>query len=176
MTDLFQLDPAATQLDPEAFVARGVVVIGDVHVAAEATLWFGVVARGDVAAIRVGARTNVQDNSVLHADAGFPCTLGEGVTVGHKCIVHGATIGDGALIGMGAIVMNGAVVGEQCLVGAGALITEGKTFPARHLILGSPAKAVRPLKDHELALVAYSAQHYVEAGKAYKAKGFDQRS
>ena len=121
MSETDHLDPARTQVDPEAFVARSADVVGDVHVAARASLWYGVVARGDVEAIRVGPESNVQDLTVLHADAGFPCTIGRGVTIGHRCIVHGATIEDHALVGMGAIVMNGAVVGAESLVGAGAL-------------------------------------------------------
>lgn len=162
-------DPAAVRVDDTAFVAPGVALVGDVEVGAEASLWFGVVARGDVAAIRVGPRSNVQDNSVLHADPGHPCQIGEGVTVGHRCIVHGCTVEDGALIGMGSVVMNGAVIGAHSLVGAGALVTEGKVFPPRSLILGSPAKRVRELTDEEVAALALSAERYVVNGQTYRA-------
>lgn len=170
----YRLAPHYTQLHPDAFVARGAVVVGDVHLGAEASVWFGAVVRGDTEAIRIGARSNVQDGSVVHVDDGFPVTVHEGVTIGHNCIVHGCEIHDGALIGMGSVVMNGVVVGAQCLVGAGALLTSGKVFPPRMLILGSPARAVRPLTDVELADIAASAAHYVEAGRAFRVAGLHQ--
>ena len=174
MSEPDRLDPSMTQIAPEAFVARGATVVGDVHVAADASLWYGVVARGDVASIRVGAGSNIQDLSVLHADEGFPCTIGEGVTVGHRCIVHGATVEDHALIGMGAIVMNGAVIGAESLVGAGALVTEGTVVPPRSLVLGAPAKVRRTLTDEEVAGLHESAAHYVRNGKRHAEKGLGQ--
>lgn len=175
MPDADVLDPRNTVLDPSAFVARGAVVLGDVHVGPLASVWFGVVVRGDMAPIRIGARTNVQDNSVLHVDAGFPCTLGEGVTVGHACIVHGCTVGAGSLVGMGSILMNGVELGEDCLVGAGSLVTEGKIFPPRSLILGRPAKWVRTLSEDDLAQLRRGTEHYVQAGQAYLKAELDLR-
>lgn len=174
MPETDHLDPALTAIDPGAFVAQGAVVLGDVHLGAASSLWYGVVARGDVAPIRVGPETNVQDLSVLHADEGFPCSIGRGVTIGHRCIVHGATIEDHALIGMGAIVMNGAVIGSESLVGAGALVTEGTVVPPRSLVLGSPAKVRRELTDAEVAGLHESAARYVQNGKRHAARGHGQ--
>ncbi|TVQ93124.1 MAG: gamma carbonic anhydrase family protein [Deltaproteobacteria bacterium] len=170
------LDPKHTVIDPEAFVAKGAVVIGDVHVGALASVWFGVVVRGDMAPIRIGARTNVQDNSVLHVDAGFPCTLHEGVTIGHGCIVHGCTVGAGSLVGMGSILMNGVVIGEDCLVAAGSLLPEGKTYAARSLIMGRPGRVVRTLTDADIGQLRRGTEHYVAAGQAYVAAGLDVRT
>lgn len=171
MSETDHLDPSMTQIDPAAFVARGATVVGDVHVGPDASLWYGVVARGDVAPIRVGPESNVQDLSVLHADAGFPCTIGRGVTVGHRCIVHGASVGDHALIGMGAIVMNGAVIGAESLVAAGALVTEGTVIPPRSLVIGAPAKVRRGLTDEEVAGLHESAAHYVRNGRRHTERG-----
>jgi carbonic anhydrase/acetyltransferase-like protein (isoleucine patch superfamily) len=174
--DLSRLDPDRTRIDPLAFVARGAVVLGDVEVGAYASIWFGVVVRGDMAPIRVGARTNLQDGTVVHVDDGCPCTLGEGVTVGHACIIHGCTVGAGSLVGMGSIVMNNVELGEDCLVGAGSLLTEGKVFPPRSLILGRPAKVIRTLGDDDIAQLRHGTEHYVASGIAYRERGFDLRS
>lgn len=173
--DPSRLDPALTRIHEQAFVARGAVVIGEVDVGADASLWYGVILRGDGAPIRVGARANVQDGSVLHVDEGCPCILEEGVTVGHACIVHGCTIGKGSLVGMGSIVMNDVRVGEDCLIGAGSLLTEGKVFPPRSLILGRPAKVVRQLTDADVEKLRHATEHYVQAGRAYRQAGQDQR-
>lgn len=150
-----------------AFVASNAIVIGRVHVAAEASVWFGCVLRGDNAPIRIGPRTNVQDLSAIHTDEGMPCTLGEGVTVGHRAVLHGATIEDSALIGIGAIVLNGATVGEEALVGAGAVVPEGKSIPPRHLALGVPARVVRELTAEEIRGLHASAAHYVSRAQAF---------
>ena len=152
-----------------AFIASGAVVLGDVRIAEAASVWFNAVARGDCATITIGARTNVQDACVLHADPGFPCTLGEGVTVGHGAIVHGATVGDNALIGMKAVVQNGAVIGDDAIVGVGAVVTEGANIPPRTLALGVPAKVKRPLTDEEVMRNRLAAEHYVENAKQFKA-------
>ena len=166
--DQFRLDPCLTLVHPSAFIAPGVVIVGDVHVGAESSVWFGTVIRGDVAEIRIGERTNVQDGSVVHADEGVPCTIGNDVTIGHKCIIHGATVEDGSLVGMGAIVMNNAVIGAESVIGAGALVTQGKVIPPRSLCVGSPARVVRTLTDGQIADLRASARHYVAAGQAYK--------
>lgn len=170
MSDL-RLDPALTKIDAGAYVAPNATVIGDVRIADGASVWFGAVIRGDVETISVGKDTNVQDGSVLHADFGFPCTLEEGVTVGHRAIVHGATVGAHSMIGMGAIILNGAKIGEECIIGAGALVGEGKEIPPRSLVLGMPGRVKRELTDPELQSLRMSASHYKESGAAYKAKG-----
>lgn len=156
----------------DAFIAPNATLIGDVTIEAEASVWFGAVLRGDDAPIRVGARSNVQDNAVLHADPGFPTTVGAGVTIGHGAIVHGATVGDGALIGMGATVLNGARVGSESVVGANALVGEGKEFAPRTLLVGVPARPVRELDDAAVARARSGAAHYVGRARRYRmAKG-----
>ena len=152
---------------PDAYLAPNATLIGDVTVAAEASVWFGAVLRGDDEAIVIGARSNVQDNAVVHADTGFPTIVGEDVTIGHGAIVHGAKVGDGVLIGMGSTLLNGATVGAESVVGANALVSEGKEFPARSLILGVPGKVVRELDDAAAAHGRIGAAHYVARGKRY---------
>jgi carbonic anhydrase/acetyltransferase-like protein (isoleucine patch superfamily) len=166
------LDPALLRIDPSAFVATGAVLIGDVHVGPEASIWFGAVVRGDCEQIRIGARTNLQDGTIVHADLGFPCLIGVDVTVGHRCVLHGARINDRCLIGMSSTLMNGAVLGEECIVGAGALVTEGKQIPPRSLVMGVPARVVRQLTEANLRLLREGAEHYVAAAREYAAAGY----
>lgn len=149
------------------WVAPGAHVIGDVHLGRDVGIWFGAVLRGDREPLRIGQRTNIQEHAMIHADPGFPTTIGNGVTVGHRAIVHGCTIGDGTLIGMGATVLNGARIGRNCLVGAGALVTEGKEFPDGSLIMGSPARLVRALSEEALASLAKPAANYVKNWKRF---------
>ncbi|QND64984.1 gamma carbonic anhydrase family protein [Mesorhizobium loti] len=151
------------------WIAPDATLIGDVRVGRNAGFWFGTVIRGDNEPIIIGADTNVQEHTVMHTDPGFPLTIGEGCTIGHRALLHGCTIGDNSLIGMGAIVLNGAKIGRNCLVGAGALVTEGKEFPDNSLIVGSPAKAIRVLDDAAVARLRGSAAHYVANGKRFKA-------
>jgi len=151
-----------------AYVAPNATVIGDVRIAAEASVWFGCVLRGDNEPIEIGPRTNVQDLTVIHTDEGIPCTLGAGVTVGHRAVLHGATIKDGALIGIGAVVLNGATVGRGAFVGAGALVTEGQVIPPSHLALGVPARVVRRLTDEEVTRMRAAAAHYVGRAEAFR--------
>lgn len=165
---LFQLDDVAPQVHPSAFVADTARVIGRVTLAEDSSVWFGAVLRGDTDPITVGRGSNIQDGSVLHADIGVPLTIGEYVTVGHQVMLHGCTIGDESLIGIGAIVLNGARIGRHCLVGAGALVTEGKVFPDGSLILGSPAKVVRPLTPQEIEGLRQSARHYIENARRFR--------
>jgi carbonic anhydrase/acetyltransferase-like protein (isoleucine patch superfamily) len=165
------LDSESTHIDESAFIAKNATVLGNVTVGAHASVWFNVVIRGDVEKIAIGARSNIQDLTMIHADAGSPCTIGAGVTVGHRAIVHGATVEDGAMIGMGAIVMNGAKIGAQSIVAAGALIGEGKEIPPRSLVVGVPGKVIRSLTEPELAALQISADHYVANGRAFKAAG-----
>ncbi|MDM7463590.1 gamma carbonic anhydrase family protein [Tepidimonas taiwanensis] len=165
---LFQLDDIAPQVHPSAFVADTARVIGRVTLAEDSSVWYGAVLRGDTDPITVGRGSNIQDGSVLHADIGVPLTIGAYVTVGHQVMLHGCTIGDESLIGIGAIVLNGARIGRHCLVGAGALVTEGKVFPDGSLILGSPAKVVRPLTPQEIEGLRQSAQHYIENARRFR--------
>jgi carbonic anhydrase/acetyltransferase-like protein (isoleucine patch superfamily) len=150
------------------FVAPSAAVIGRVHLGRDASVWFGTVLRGDSNEIRIGDRTNVQDNAVIHVDGDAPATIGNDVTIGHAAVVHGCTVGDFSLIGISATILSHAVLGRYCLVGAGALITERKEFPDRSLIIGAPARRVRDLTDAEVEMLVQTAAHYVEQGKRYR--------
>lgn len=166
---LYELDGTAPQVAASAWVADSAQVMGNVSVGEDASVWFGTVVRGDCESIAIGAGSNVQDASVLHADVGKPLVIGERVTVGHQVMLHGCTIGDESLIGIGAVVLNGARIGRNCLVGAGALVTEGKEFPDGSMILGSPAKAVRQLTPEQMAAIRQSAQHYIDNARRFRA-------
>ena len=155
-------------IDDTAFIACGAVVRGEVRIGPDSSVWFGTVIRGDVAAITIGRGSNVQDLSVLHADPGYPCTIGDHVTIGHGAIVHGATVEDEALVGIRAVVLNGAVVGRGSIVGAGAVVTEGTEIPPNHLAVGIPAKVVRELTEEDRARLRRGAEHYVRAAAAYR--------
>lgn len=157
---IYELDGIAPQIDAAAWIAPDANVIGRVTLASGASVWFGTTIRGDNETIAIGPRSNLQENCVLHTDIGFPLTVGADVTVGHKAMLHGCTIGDGALIGMGATVLNGAVIGAGCLIGAGALITEGKQIPPGSLVMGAPGKVVRELDAAARAALLASADHY----------------
>ena len=165
---IYEVDGISPTVAESAWVADSAQVMGDVVLGEQVGIWFGVVARGDTAPIRIGARTNIQDLSVLHADVGMPLTIGSGVTVGHKAMLHGCTVGDDSLIGIGAVVLNGAKIGKGCLVGAGALVTEGKEFPDGSMIIGSPAKVVRSLTPEQLQGLRQSADHYVANAQRFK--------
>ena len=165
---IYQLDDLSPAIHDSAWVADSAAVIGNVTLSEDSSVWFGVVIRGDTETITVGKGTNIQDNSVLHADHGMPLVIGENVTVGHQVMLHGCTIGDGSLIGIQAVVLNGAKIGKHCLVGAGALVTEGKEFPDGCMILGSPAKAVRQLTEAQIEGLKMSAQHYIDNARRYK--------
>lgn len=168
---IYALHDLRPELPPAGsfWVAPDAHVIGRVILGAEVGIWFGAVLRGDNEPITIGARSNIQEGAMLHADPGFPCTVGGDVTVGHHAILHGCTVGDGALIGMGATLLNGAQIGPGCIVGANALVTEGKAFPERSLIVGSPAKAVRTLDEAAVARLLDSAAHYVANWRRYVA-------
>lgn len=168
---IYALDDHAPRLAaPERiWIAPDAHVIGDVVLEEDVSIWFGAVLRGDNEPIVIGARSNVQEGAMLHADPGFPLTVGEDVTIGHHAILHGCTVGAGALIGMGATVLNGARIGAGSLVGANALVTEGKAFPERSLILGSPAKAVRTLDEAAVERIRGSALHYVRNARRFAA-------
>jgi carbonic anhydrase/acetyltransferase-like protein (isoleucine patch superfamily) len=158
------------QVHASVFIAPGAVVVGDVAVGEESSIWFQAVVRGDTETIRIGRRTNIQDGCVLHTDPGFPCTLGDEVTVGHGAIVHGAIVANRVMIGMRAVVMNGAVIGENSLIGVGAIVTEGTVVPPSSLVLGVPGKVVRSVTAEEIAKIQRAGEHYVAAARAYKSE------
>ncbi len=167
--NVLAVDGQEPEIDDSVWIADNARVVGHVHLAAEVSVWFGAVIRGDQSEpIRVGARSNIQDGAVLHSDPGQPLTIGEDVTVGHQAMLHGCTVGDGSLIGIGATVLNGAVIGRGCLVGAGALVTEGKVFPDHSLIIGSPAKVARSLTPEQVQGLLRSAQLYVARSRRYR--------
>jgi carbonic anhydrase/acetyltransferase-like protein (isoleucine patch superfamily) len=146
-------------------------VVGDVEIAADASVFYGAVVRGDTTSIRLGRGSNLQDNVVVHADPDFPATIGEDVTVGHAAVLHGCTVEDGALIGIGAIVLNGAVIGTGSLVGAGALVSPGTVIPPRSLVLGAPGKVRRELTDGEVAANLENSRRYTQLIAVHRAAG-----
>lgn len=167
---IYALDDISPRIDPEVgWIAPTAVLVGDVVVGREAGIWFGVVARGDIETITIGARSNVQENCVLHTDKGYPLRIGENVTVGHSAIIHGCTIGDNSLIGMGATVLNGAVIGKNCLIGANALVTEGKVIPDNSLVMGAPGKVVRAIDEDGVKALAASADRNVQNARRFAA-------
>lgn len=151
------------------FVAKGARIIGDVEIDEDSSVWFNVVVRGDVHYIRIGKRTNIQDNSVLHVNHDrFPCVIGSDVTIGHQAIVHACTVGDFCLIGMGAIILDNARIGNQCLIAASSLVLENFQVPDGMLVAGVPARIKRPLTPDEKEKIRQSAVNYVDYAKAYK--------
>ena len=166
---MFNTEFRPAQIHPTVFIAQGAIVLGNVTLAENCSVWFNAVIRSDTDSITIGANTNIQDGAILHVDPGDPIQLGQNVTVGHRAIIHGATVEDEALIGMGATVLNGAVIGTGSIVGANALVTGGKIFPPQSLILGSPAKFVRHITPDELTYNRLAAQTYMERAKAFMA-------
>ncbi len=166
---IYELSGVRPTLGRDVYVADTGVVIGDVHLGDEASVWFGAVLRGDYCFIRVGARTNVQDNAVVHISSGLSATVvGDDVTVGHSAIVHGCTIGHRCLIGMGSTVLDGAVVGDDSLVAAGALVTPGTVIPPRSFVMGRPAKVVRSVEETDLAMIRGAAAAYVGYARDFR--------
>jgi carbonic anhydrase/acetyltransferase-like protein (isoleucine patch superfamily) len=159
----------AGQVHATAMIAPGAVVVGDVTLHADASVWFHATLRGDVERIVVGAGSNIQEGCTLHADPGFPCEIGSGVTVGHGAVVHGARVGDNCVVGIGAVILNGAVVGDNSIVAAGALLPEGKLFPPNSLLLGVPARVARQLTVEEIEANRATAARYVARQRAYRA-------
>ena len=166
---VYQLDTLTPRIADTAWVADSAQVIGNVELADDASVWFGVIMRGDNEPMRVGRGSNIQDGSMVHSDPGFPMTLGENVTIGHQVMLHGYTVGDGSLIGIKSVVMNGAKIGRNCLVGAGSLVTEGKEFPDGSMIMGAPAKVVRELTPEQIAGLQRAAAHYVANAQRFRA-------
>ncbi|NSX33913.1 gamma carbonic anhydrase family protein [Brevundimonas vesicularis] len=169
---IYALGDSKPQLPPqgEYWVAPSASVIGNVILQSNASVWFGAVLRGDNDPITVGPDSNIQDGSVLHTDMGSPLTLGRGVTVGHKAMLHGCEVGDYSLIGIGAVVLNGVRIGRNCIIGANALITEGKIIPDNSLVVGQPGKVVRERDPAHIAVLQMSAEHYVQNWKRFAAE------
>jgi carbonic anhydrase/acetyltransferase-like protein (isoleucine patch superfamily) len=159
---------ASPEVAPSAWVAPGAYVIGAVHLGEESSVWYGAVLRGDTEPIRVGARTNVQDGCILHADPGYPAVVGDDSVVGHRAVVHGCEIGEGCLVGMGATILNGAKIGEGSIVAAGALVPENKEFPPRSLIVGVPAKRIKDVSEEQTADIASGVRTYVERAVSHR--------
>jgi carbonic anhydrase/acetyltransferase-like protein (isoleucine patch superfamily) len=165
---MYALADLFPQVAESAWVADSAQVMGRVALAKDSSVWFGVVIRGDTEHISIGEGSNIQDGSVLHADYGMPLTVGRHVTVGHKVMLHGCTIGDNCLIGIGAIILNGAKIGKNCLVGAGALITEGKEFPEGSMIIGAPARVARALSPEQIQNIRQPTLHYIENARRFQ--------
>lgn len=166
---VYEVDGKTPQVDSTAWIADSAQVMGHVTLGPDASVWFGCVLRGDTESMTIGEGSNIQDLTAMHADHGLPLTIGKHVTVGHKVMLHGCTIGDESLIGIGAIVLNGARIGKNCLVGAGSLVTEGKEFPDGSMIMGTPAKVVRQLTPEQIEGLRLSAQHYIDNARMFRA-------
>jgi carbonic anhydrase/acetyltransferase-like protein (isoleucine patch superfamily) len=165
---LVPYDGHRPEVDPEAFVAPGATLVGDVGLGPGASVWFAAVVRGDGSAIRVGARSNVQDGCVLHSDPDYPVTVGDDVTIGHRAVVHGCTVGDGALVGMGAVLLNGVVVGAGSLVAAGSVLLEGTEVPPGSLVAGVPGRVKREVTDAERERMTSGTASYVTRARRYR--------
>lgn len=165
---IYQLGEHIPDIAPSAYVTDSATVVGRVTIKANSSVWFQVTVRGDNENITIGENCNLQEGTVLHADPGFPLTLGNNVSVGHQAMIHGCTVGEGSLIGIQAVILNGAKIGKNCLVGAGALVTEGKEYPANSLILGAPAKVIRTLSEDEITNLRRIADSYVTRGQEFK--------
>jgi carbonic anhydrase/acetyltransferase-like protein (isoleucine patch superfamily) len=168
---LYSLNNISPSLPKGDFwISETAQIIGNVIIGNNTSIWFGAVIRGDNEPIVIGDNTNIQENTVIHVDKGADVNIGSGCTIGHKAIIHGCTIGNNTLVGMGTIILNNAYIGNNCLVGAGSLITEGKTFPDKTLIMGSPAKVKRNLTEEEIEQNKLSANHYIDNFKEFKNK------
>lgn len=165
---ILNFEGRSPRIPGSAWIAPGATVVGNVGLGERASVWYGSVLRGDTEPITVGARTNIQDGAILHADPGFSTTIGDGCVVGHRAILHGCTVEDGSLIGMNATVLNGARIGAGSVVGAGAVVPEGREFPPRSLILGIPAKRAGEVDDAQAADIERGAREYVERAAAHR--------
>jgi carbonic anhydrase/acetyltransferase-like protein (isoleucine patch superfamily) len=166
---VYDLGEKKVRLPPpgEYWIAPNAVVLGNVELKRNASVWFGATLRGDNDPIVIGENSNIQDGSVLHTDEGVPLIIGPGVTVGHLVMLHGCTVGEGSLIGIGSIVLNGAKIGRNCLIGANTLITEGKEIPDNSVVMGAPGKVVRSVSERQEQVLRKSALHYVDNWKRY---------
>ena len=168
---IYQIDNKKPSFTEQNFIAPNATLIGDVILKNNASVWFNVVIRADNDRIIIGENSNIQDGSILHVDTDIPLTVGDNVTVGHKVMLHGCTIGDGSLIGMNAVVLNGAKIGKGCLIGANSLIPENMEVPDGSLVFGSPGKVIKQLSTKQRQQIEHGAKHYVENGKRYKQTG-----
>jgi carbonic anhydrase/acetyltransferase-like protein (isoleucine patch superfamily) len=165
---IYQLGELSPKIPKSCFIAPNASVIGNVDLSENVSIWFNVVIRADLAQVKIAKNSNIQDGSILHVDKGFPINIAENVTIGHKVMLHGCTIGEGSLIGINAVVLNGAIIGKNCLVGANALVTESMVIPDGSLVLGSPAKVVKQLDEKTKVMIAAGAIHYVQNNHHYK--------
>mgnify|MGYP003305213766 FL=1 len=165
---IYELEDRSVQTEGPYFIAETAVLIGAVTLKSHASVWWGAVLRGDYDEIVVGEESNIQDNCVVHMDEDFPVSIGDRVTVGHKVVLHGCTIGNNSLIGINSIVMNGAIIGDNCLVGSNTLITEGKEIPDGSLVLGSPGKVIRQISDAEIEEITGFSERYVNNARRYR--------
>lgn len=165
---LYQLGKLIPHISESCFIAPNASVIGDIELGDNASVWFNVVIRADKAQVKIGKNSNIQDGAILHVDEGFPISIAQNVTVGHKAMLHGCSIDEGSLIGINAVVLNGAKIGKNCLVGANALVTENMIVPDGSLVLGSPAKVIKQLDDKTQAMIAEGAADYVHNNLRYK--------
>lgn len=164
----FDVGDDGRRIDQTAWVASNATLRGSVRMGADSSVWFGAVVRGDVEPITIGPRSNVQDLAVIHCDPGFPCEIGEDVTIGHAAVVHGAIVESGSLIGIRAVVLNGARIGSGSIIGAGAVITERAVIPPGSLVVGVPGKVIRPTSPEQREQILQNAAHYVTAAAAYR--------
>ncbi|MDA0189713.1 MAG: gamma carbonic anhydrase family protein [Proteobacteria bacterium] len=164
---VYALGNRRPQIDPQSWIAPNATLIGDIRLGRNASIWWNATLRGDNDPITIGENSNIQDGSMLHTDEGVPLTLGRNVTVGHLVMLHGCTVGDGSLIGIGAVLLNRSVIGKHCIVGANTVIPEGRVYPDRSLIVGSPGRIVRELTDEDVVRLEQSAAHYVENWQRY---------
>lgn len=163
-------------IDPTAYIAKGAAVLGDVALGKEASVWYNSVVRGDMAPITIGDRTNIQDLSMVHVDTGFPCSIGNRVTVGHRVILHGCTVEDDCLIGMGSILLNGVHIGTGSIVGAGAVVLQNTEIPPGSLVLGFPAKVAKPVDDLLTSQIELAWKHYVEEARNHRSGAIEWKS
>lgn len=170
---IYALDGITPKLAEDVWIAPSAAVMGNVEMGPQSSVWFGAVIRGDNDLISIGARSNIQDNSVLHTDPGMPLDIGEDVIVGHQVMLHGCTIGNNTLIGIGATVLNGAKIGNNCLIGAHALITEGKEIPDNSMVVGAPGKIIRTLNEQQIQMLKLNADVYVHNAARF-AKGLKE--
>lgn len=164
---IYSLDGVRPDIADNAYVAPSAQIIGNVKMADHSSVWFGAVIRGDNDLIEIGARTNIQDNSVLHTDPGIPLIIGDGVIVGHRVMLHGCKIGENTLIGIGATILNGAVIGKNCIIGAHSLITEGKVIPDGSMVVGSPGRIIKSLTEQHFQMLRVNSEVYVANAKRF---------
>ena len=173
---LYKLEDKQVKLPKSYFIADSAAVIGNVALGNDVSIWFNVVIRGDSELIVIGEASNIQDGAVIHTDPGYPMTLGKGVTVGHKAMLHGCTVGDYSLVGINAVVLNGAKIGSHCIIGANALVTENMEVPDGSLVMGTPAKIKRQLSFEQQNGLELQAQHYVRNGRRFREGLIEDRS